>query len=46
MFTQLLAEVQTQFFFSLNQFAEPLIRAGLGNPTLYPTGTIVVETVG
>lgn len=46
MFTQLLAEVQTQFFFSLNQFAEPLIRAGLGNPIFSPAGLIVIEVTG
>lgn len=46
MFTQALAGLQNEFFSGLNQIAEPLIRAGLGNPLLWPTGTIVVETVG
>lgn len=46
MFTQALAGFQKEFFSGLNQLAEPLIRAGLGNPFLWPTGTIVVETVG
>ncbi|MEP7338252.1 MAG: nitroreductase/quinone reductase family protein [Acidobacteriota bacterium] len=46
MFAQALMDFQKQFFAGLNQFAEPLIRAGLGNPVLWPTGTIVVETTG
>lgn len=46
MFTQALAGFQKEFFSGLNRFAEPLIRAGLGNPVLWPTGTIVVETTG
>ena len=46
MFTQVLASFQKEFFSGFNQLAEPLIRAGLGNPVLWPTGTIVVETVG
>ncbi|HMV51292.1 MAG TPA: nitroreductase/quinone reductase family protein [Blastocatellia bacterium] len=46
MFTQALAGLQNEFFSGLNQLAEPLIRAGLGNPLLWPMGTIVVETVG
>jgi len=46
MFAQALIDFQTQFFTGLNQFAEPLIRAGFGNPIFFPTGTIVVETTG
>ncbi len=46
MFVQALENFQRQFFKGLNQIAEPLIRAGFGNPLLWPTGTIVVETVG
>ncbi len=46
MFAQALENFQTQFFNGLNQFAEPLIRAGFGNPSFWPTGTIVVETIG
>jgi len=50
MFARTLTGVQNQFFSGLNQVAEPLIRAGLGNPLLWPvlwaTGTIVVETRG
>lgn len=46
MFVNALAEVQKEFFFGLNKFAEPLIRAGFGNPVCLPAGTIVVETTG
>lgn len=46
MFEQMLKEFQNQFFSSLNLFAEPLIRAGFGNPLFWPTGAIVVETIG
>jgi deazaflavin-dependent oxidoreductase (nitroreductase family) len=45
MFTQP-AQLETEFFRALNLFAEPLIRAGFGNPILWPTGTIVLETTG
>lgn len=46
MFARALTNFQTQFFTGLNQFAEPLIRAGFGNPFLFPAGTIVIETTG
>ncbi len=46
MLTAMFQDFQKQFFNGLNQFAEPLIRAGIGNPILWPTGTIVVETIG
>jgi hypothetical protein len=50
MFAQTLTDLQNQFLSGWNQLAEPLIRAGLGNPPLWPTpwstGTIVVETRG
>lgn len=46
MFVQALENFQRQFFNGLNQIAEPLIRAGFGNPLFWPTGAIVVETVG
>jgi len=50
MFAQTLTELQNQFFSGLNQLAEPLIRAGLGNPPLWTTpwatGAIAVETRG
>jgi deazaflavin-dependent oxidoreductase (nitroreductase family) len=40
------AQVEAGFFRGLNTFAEPLIRAGLGNPLFWPTGTLVIETTG
>jgi deazaflavin-dependent oxidoreductase (nitroreductase family) len=43
---QELSQIEASFFRTLNQFAEPLIRAGFGNPVLWPTGAIVLETVG
>jgi len=46
MFAQVLTDFQKQFFTGLNQFAEPLIRAGFGNPIFFPSGTIVIETRG
>ena len=38
--------LQAEFFRGLNQFVEPLVRAGLGAPVLFPAGAIVVETLG
>ena len=38
--------VPSSLFQVLNQFAEPLIRLGFGNPILWPTGTMVIETIG
>lgn len=46
MFALTLMDFQRQFLAGLNQFAEPMIRAGFGNPLLWPTGTIVIETTG
>lgn len=46
MFTQMMTAFQNQFFAGVNLFAEPLIRAGVGNPLFWPTGTIVVEMTG
>ncbi|MBS1786955.1 MAG: nitroreductase family deazaflavin-dependent oxidoreductase [Acidobacteria bacterium] len=46
MFAQMMTAFQSQFFSGVNLFAEPLIRAGVGNPLFWPTGTIVVETTG
>jgi deazaflavin-dependent oxidoreductase (nitroreductase family) len=44
--SQQLSQLEANVFGALNQFAEPLIRAGFGNPILWPTGTVVIETVG
>ena len=46
MLAQALFSFPTEFFNSFNRIAEPLIRAGFGNPLLWPTGLIVVETTG
>ena len=41
-----LQQIESMVFTTLNQVAEPLIRAGLGNPVCWPTGAIVLETTG
>lgn len=41
-----LYQLESNFFKALNQVAEPLIRAGFGNPVCWPTGAIVLETTG
>jgi deazaflavin-dependent oxidoreductase (nitroreductase family) len=41
-----LSQLESEFFSALNRFAEPLVRAGFGNPILWPTGAIVLESVG
>ena len=46
MLTQQLSQLETEFFKTVNQFAEPLIRAGFANPLLWPTGAIVLEVTG
>lgn len=46
MLAQTLFDIPKEFFNGFNRIAEPLIRAGLGNPLFWPTGTIVVETTG
>jgi len=38
--------MQTDLFRTLNQFVEPLVRAGVGSPGPWPTGVIVLETRG
>lgn len=40
------SQLEANYFGAINRFVEPLIRAGLGNPVLWPTGTIVLETKG
>ena len=35
-----------EVFNGLNQVVESFVRAGFGNPILWPTGPIVVETIG
>ena len=44
--SQSLARLEIGFFDTLNTFAEPLIRAGLGNPVWWPTGAVVIEVQG
>jgi len=41
-----LERLEADFFRGLNQVIEPLIRAGLGAPMLFPAGAIVIETEG
>ncbi len=38
--------LEAEFFRGLNQFVEPLVRAGLAAPVLFPAGAIVIETQG
>lgn len=38
--------LEAEFFRGLNQVVEPLVRAGLGAPVLFPAGAIVIETLG
>lgn len=42
----LLCQLEQTFFATVNRVAEPLIRAGLGNPVCWSTGAIVLETTG
>jgi deazaflavin-dependent oxidoreductase (nitroreductase family) len=46
MFAQAFFDFQNELFSGFNRIAEPMIRAGFGNPLFWPTGTIVVETIG
>jgi deazaflavin-dependent oxidoreductase (nitroreductase family) len=41
-----LKRLEAGFFRGLNQFVDPLVRAGLGAPVLFPAGAIVIETQG
>ncbi len=46
MFLRDLERLEAAFFHGLNQFVEPLVRAGVGGPLLLPAGAIVIETKG
>src|SRR6266852_4033874 len=46
MFLAGLERLEADFFRGLNQVVEPLVRAGLGAPVLFPAGAIVIETQG
>lgn len=46
MFLAGLDRLEADFFRGLNLFVEPLVRAGLGAPLLFPAGAIVIETQG
>lgn len=43
---QNLQKLEAEFFRSLNQFVEPLVRLGLGSPMPWTSGGIVLETTG
>lgn len=46
MFINTLQSLEAEFFRGLNQFVEPLVRAGFGAPIFTPVGAIVIETTG
>lgn len=46
MFLTSLERLETEFFRGLNQFVEPMVRAGFGAPVLFPAGAIVIEIQG
>ena len=46
MFLSSFESVEAGLFRALNGFLEPLVRAGIGSPVLWPMGPIVVETQG
>ena len=46
MLGQELARLEVEFYRGLNKMVEPLIRAGVGSPGLWPTGAIVLEVTG
>jgi deazaflavin-dependent oxidoreductase (nitroreductase family) len=41
-----LQKIEAEFFRSLNQFVEPIVRLGFGSPLPWTSGTIVLEMVG
>jgi len=41
-----LSSLEAEFFRTLNAFVEPVVRAGWGSPGLWPTGLIVLQTIG
>ncbi len=46
MFATTFAKLEKNFFRTLNQYVEPVIRAGVGSPGLVPVGVVVLETKG
>lgn len=46
MFIQGLQSIEAAFYRNVNQVIEPMVRAGIGAPGLWPAGAIVLETVG
>lgn len=46
MFLASFESLEAGFFRGLNRVAEPLVRAGLGAPVIWPAGAIVIETRG
>src|ERR1043165_2880458 len=46
MMDQPLYQLEATFYKALNRVAEPLVRAGLGNPVCWPAGAIVLEITG
>jgi hypothetical protein len=41
-----LEQLEAEYFRMLNRMVEPVVRAGLGAPGLFPVGAIVLETKG
>ncbi|HYB42215.1 MAG TPA: nitroreductase/quinone reductase family protein [Candidatus Methylomirabilis sp.] len=41
-----LRHTEAAFFRAMNAVLEPAVRAGFGSPGLFPTGMIVLETIG
>jgi F420H(2)-dependent quinone reductase len=46
MFIPAFDRLEADLFRELNKIVEPLVRAGLGSPVLFPAGAIVIETLG